>query len=94
MSLSSRIASIGENVNFVAFMAHSGFAFFVMIVAWLAGAPLGVTAGFCVVLALMKEFWFDLRYETTPPQTVWNSMLDFIGYMTGLALAFLMIKLN
>lgn len=82
MSLASFIAETGENENFVAFMAHSGFAFFVMTL----GHGSLTVAAVCTGLALAKEYGFDLRYETNPPQTVKDSTLDFIGYLTGIVL--------
>jgi hypothetical protein len=81
--VASWISSIGENQNFIAFMAHAGATYFVISnfghtnhwVIW-------TTLSLCVI----KEFWFDLKYETNPPQTIDDSILDFSGYMTGLVL--------
>jgi hypothetical protein len=86
MSIVSFIADTGENPNFVAFMAHSGVAFFVMTLfhgSWIAAAV-------CIGLALAKEYGFDLRYETTPPQTIEDSTMDFAGYLTGIVLGVLL----
>lgn len=74
------IASLGQNIQFVAFMAHSGFAATVLLIAkgnlWVAGIG--------ILLALAKEFWFDMKYETSPPQTIMDSVEDFAGYLAGI----------
>jgi hypothetical protein len=77
MSLSSFIAKTGQNPDFVAFMAHSGFAYFVVH----QGFPWWAA----VVLAAFKEVIFDPAYEVN--QTVWpDGALDFSGYAAGIAL--------
>lgn len=86
MSLSSFIASTGENENFVAFMAHSGFGFFVLTLAAHLHAPLLAVAVVAAGLAALKEFWFDIHFETSPPQTYADGALDFSGYLTGIIL--------
>jgi hypothetical protein len=86
MSIISFIADTGENPNFVAFMAHSGVAFFVMTLAH--GSY--TAAAICIGAALAKEYGFDLRYEKNPPQTVKDSTLDFAGYLTGIVLGLVM----
>jgi hypothetical protein len=35
------------------------------------------------LLAALKEYWFDLRYETDPKQTLADSTLDFTFYLLG-----------
>ena len=88
MNLQQWIAKIGENPNFIAFMAHAGVAGFLLMCVpytWFALALL--------TLAVIKEFWFDLKYETTPPQTWENSLLDLAGYGFGLILATIRINL-
>ncbi|MHB8414009.1 MAG: hypothetical protein ACYDB1_01245 [Acidiferrobacteraceae bacterium] len=81
--VSTFVAALGENPNFVAFMAH-GFAAAYISSRFPHGLPRLIASGAAVVVAAVKEFWFDLRYEKTPPQTFHDSLLDFIGYMTGL----------
>ena len=77
MSLSSFIAKTGQNPDFVAFMAHSGFAYFVVHQGFPWWAAL--------VLAGIKEFWFDPRYEVN--QFIWpDGVLDFSGYSVGIIL--------
>jgi ABC-type uncharacterized transport system permease subunit len=74
------IATIGVNPYFIAFNAHCWFAFAIMTFAhnlsWWA-------FGVCVLLAGVKEFWFDAHYET-PKQTFMDNFTDFLGYLTGL----------
>lgn len=80
------IAKLGENLNFIAFMAHAGYAFFCMAMFTLhLHFYLIPSLGFLTASAVLKEFWFDLKYETNPPQTWKDSALDFIGYGTGIA---------
>ena len=84
MTLSSFVAKTGENPNFVAFMAHFGFGFFVMAILSRLGILVWLSAPACIIVAAVKEFWFDLRYEKTPPQTVRDSAMDFAGYLPGI----------
>lgn len=86
MTLSAKIARIGENPTFIAAMAHCWFAFAAVVcLAHYLPAALVVVA--CLVLAAGKEFGFDLRYETTPKQTVMDSVIDFAGYSSGMLIA-------
>ncbi len=92
MKIVSLIGIIGENPNFIAFMAHSFFAAFIfsLFPSWTAVAVFYVIAAF-------KEFWYDIKYETNPSQTYADSALDFVGYLTGygwhlLAVAFPLIR--
>ena len=81
--IAHRIASTGENQNFITFMAHSGIACSVIL---MFRGNLFITA-LAVILAVIKEFWFDLHYELSPPQTIGDSSLDFAGYLTGMVVA-------
>jgi len=93
VSLASFIASTGENENFVAFMAHSGFAFFVLVLAACFHLPMLFVAGTAAVLAATKEFIFDPQNETAPPQNIWpDGALDFSGYATGIIVGFVIVK--
>jgi hypothetical protein len=83
--LSNLIATIGENTEFVAFMAHSGFAYFV--VSLFSGLHQYIAAGICLVVFAAKEFWFDIHYEQSPPQTFLDSLDDYVGYCIGIVLA-------
>ena len=89
--LAAFVARIGESPTFVAFMAHMWFAFGVLAILAHFGVTLWATVPVGVVLAGCKEFWFDLRYERHPPQTLADSALDFAGYMAGVGLAVLVL---
>lgn len=82
MNIGQKIGQIGENPNFIAFMAHSGVAYSVVhTVHW------RWTWAVAIALAAVKELWFDLRYEAYPPQTVEDSLFDLAGYLAGIGLA-------
>ena len=86
MTIQSKIAALGENPVFIAAMAHCWFAFAVVtVLAHYLTTALVVVC--CLALAAGKEFWFDLKYETTPPQTVMDSLIDFAGYAAGMTIA-------
>lgn len=74
------IAKLGQNANFVAFMAHSGIAATVLLAT---KGNLWVAIG-ALIVAGIKEFYFDMKYETTPPQTFTDSLEDFVGYFVGI----------
>jgi hypothetical protein len=80
------IAKIGQDPDFIAFNAHWGFAYFVLHF-WLSRYPAEHWSIIAValVLAAVKEFWFDIRYETA--QTWQDGALDFFGYAVGIMLA-------
>lgn len=86
MSWTNKIATLGQNIQFVAFFAHAGVSYFVIDVApepvkmWLAWL--------IVVLAGIKEFYFDARYEKNPPQTFWDNLEDWLGWSVGVVLGF------
>ena len=91
MSIQSEIAKIGESPEFVTAMAHAWFACSVMLILVHWGLTAWISAPLCVALAAAKEFWFDLRYEKTPPQTVWMSAADFAEYLAGIVVAVLIL---
>ena len=91
-TLAAWIAKVGENTTFITFMAHCWFAFSVIAIMAHVGVSAWVTGPLCVAAASGKEFYFDLRYEKTPPQTWQMSALDFVGYLTGIALAVLIYR--
>lgn len=91
-SLSKFIATIGENPNFIAFMAHSMTVAFGL--SLLRNQPHLVKLGAVTVIllaALYKEYVFDLKEEQNPPQTIMDSTYDFIGYAVGIILGSLVI---
>ena len=91
MSIQSEIAKIGESPAFITAMAHAWFACSVMLILGHWGVTAWISAPLCVALAAAKEFWFDLRYEKTPPQTVWMSTADFAEYLAGIVVAVLIL---
>lgn len=91
MSIQSTIAKIGESQDFVTAMAHCWFACSVVLILAHWGLTAWVSAPLCVALAAGKEFWFDLKYEKTPPQTVFMSAADFGEYLAGIAVAVLIL---
>ncbi|MDE2022277.1 MAG: hypothetical protein KGI71_05205 [Patescibacteria group bacterium] len=88
------IARLGQNEAFVAFMAHCWFAFafvYVPVAKWHLSLGIFVLAG--VIGAGIKEFAFDARYETNPPQTFEDDLTDFTGYCVGILLAIIVLLL-
>lgn len=79
------IAKTGQNPSFVAFMAHAGFSYFV--VSLFSGGHQVIAAVVCIGLFAMKEYLFDQRYETIPPQTFYGDTEDYAGYLVGIAMA-------
>ena len=90
-SLAAEIAKIGESQNFITAMAHCWFACSVVLILAHWGLTAWVSAPLAVVVAAAKEFWLDLKYETTPPQTVFMSAADFGEYLAGIAVAVLIL---
>lgn len=81
------IVGTGENLLFVYFMAHAGiFAFLVLLVDLFATLPVLIWfVVACYVLTAIKEFWFDMKYEKNPPQSLLDSERDFAGYFVGIS---------
>lgn len=84
-TLTNWISSIGESPTFGFAMAHIFFAYFV--VSLFSGTHQLIVAGVCLVVFGLKEFLYDIKFETSPPQTFMNSLDDFAGYVIGIALA-------
>lgn len=81
----SWIGRIGENQTFIATMAHVFFAYFVVSLA--SGTHQHIAAVIWLGLFGFKEFFIDRLYEHTPPQTFWDDLDDYIGYVLGIILA-------
>lgn len=81
-ALSSLVSKIGQNSTFIAFMAHSGFAYFV--VSLFSGMHQYVAAVVCFIVFAIKEFFYDIKFEQNPPQTFMDSSDDFTGYLIGI----------
>lgn len=86
------ISSIGENPKFIAFAAHSGVAATVLLL--FSGWHQYLAAVIAIGLAGFKEFAFDRLYEKSPPQTFWDDLEDFTGYLTGIAFALFAAHIN
>lgn len=78
--ISTWIARIGSNSQFVAFNAHWGVTYFLLHVAS-PYASLWVLIPAVLLLAAMKEFWFDAHYEQG--QTFADNAQDWAGYAIG-----------
>jgi hypothetical protein len=91
-TISAFIAALGENPAFVAFNAHCWFAFSVVYVLASHGVPELPLAAIVCLVAVVKEFWFDARYEQNPPQTFWDNLDDAAGYAVGMWFALAMLK--
>jgi hypothetical protein len=74
--------------TFLAQSAHFfGAVATVMTAAHFFGKTGGlITAGVFTAAALVKEFWYDLKYEI-PKQSFGDSALDFAFYGIGLVLS-------
>ena len=77
--MTNPIANIGQNIQFVAFWAHFGVAALVVEHSPWPWA----TCALIVVVAGLKEFWFDATYEKNPPQTFLDNFEDWIGWGVG-----------
>jgi hypothetical protein len=78
-------------MNDPTFLAQSAHFFgamaTIMTVAHFTGRTGGlITAGVFTAAAIVKEFWYDLKYEL-PKQSFADSFLDFTFYMVGVGLA-------
>lgn len=84
MSISSFVARVGSNPQFVAFNAHWGCTtiFLAALHKWAHPPMLPLILG-VVLAAGVKEFWFDAREEAD--QTFLDNLEDFLGYMVGVA---------
>ena len=86
-----------SNVQFLAFMAHSAwFAVALLAVGMFSGysyATLGIFSLAMVLLAACKEFIYDHFWEV-PVQTNADDWQDFIGYVSGLALAWALVLIH
>lgn len=80
--LTDKVAQIGTAPLFIAFNAHFWAAGFVV----LASPPHAAVFAGTLLAAALKEFYFDAKYETTPKQTTFDNVTDFLGYAAGAAL--------
>lgn len=69
-----------------------GALFVTFPVGWGIHHPQLWGSGMGIVFGIVKEFWFDLKYET--PETsggVSGGIMDFAGYVAGIVIANLML---
>ncbi len=83
--IAAQIASIGTNPKTWLFFAHSMTAY--AILSFFHGSALLITAAIMTLIAGIKEFWFDYKYEK-PVNTFAGktSPTDFGEYMVGILL--------
>jgi hypothetical protein len=86
-TLSSWISKIGQSIQFVAFWAHFGVA--ALIVEHTPHHLL--TAVAISALAVVKEFYYDAKYETNPPQTFLDNFEDLLGWVLGAVVGLLLV---
>lgn len=84
------LATIGQNIQFVAFWAHLGVAAIVTIAAYHFTADGTYVAAAIVSGAAIKEYYFDAKYEKDPPQTFVDNTEDFIGWALGTLVGWLL----
>lgn len=75
------IAALGQNVQFVAGVAHFGVAALVAEHVYTRDPLYTLIA--ITVAAAVKEFYFDATYETDPVQTWQDNLEDFLGWVSG-----------
>lgn len=84
MKISQWIASIGQNIQFVAFWAHAGVGALVIRMLYKYHPSWSFYPAIVLVLGgAIKEYVFDAKEETNPPQTFWDNTEDFIGWLAG-----------
>lgn len=78
-----------NNVNYLAAMAHIGWAALIIVLAALFSNVSLVWCGWIslafVACAFVKEYWYDANYEL-PKQTFADNTTDFLAYVAGVAL--------
>lgn len=81
--------------NFLAQSTHFFSAIAtVMIISRFWGKTAGlIGAGIFIILAAIKEYWYDLVYEL-PKQSLGDSSLDFIFYLIGTSAAACILLFN
>lgn len=77
-----------NNPTFLAQSAHffSAIAIIMTLAHFFGEAGGLVAAGLFTAYAVVKEFWYDLKYEL-PKQSLGDSALDFTFYMIGVTVA-------
>lgn len=73
------------NPQYLAQVSHVLAGNLVLLLVWLfwESVPICWLAfGLGMSLAALKEFWFDMRFET-PKDTFWDAAMDFSFYFLG-----------
>lgn len=83
-----------NNTYFLATSAHIFFGLSTVETAFLGWGTRGeyIACGSLIFMAAVKEFWYDAAFEL-PKQTLIDNIIDFTGYMVGIGLGVLLIKL-
>ena len=84
------LATIGQNIQFVAFWAHLGVAGLVTILFYhftKYGSYISISI---VIGAFIKEYYFDAKYEKNPPQSFLDNTEDFAGWAFGVLIGWLL----
>lgn len=81
-----------NNPTFLAQAAHFfGAVAIIMSLAHFLGETGGfISAGLFLAYAVVKEFWYDLKYEL-PKQSFGDSALDFTFYLLGIVASCFML---
>jgi hypothetical protein len=86
-----------NEVQFLANMGHFAWAFgIVLTTAYLSNSnyrALDIVSVAGIALAAAKEFLYDANFEL-PKQTFKDNMTDFVGYVLGIAAAWVVIGLH
>lgn len=82
-SIAKFIAELGVNQNWIAANAHFWFA---MSFILLAHGSIFAAIAFLVIAGL-KEFWFDATFEE-PKQSFEDNAIDFTEYALGIVFGF------
>ena len=78
--ISAWISALGQSMQFVAWWAHVGAA---NLVVSHCGSHMLLAAIIVTIAGAIKEFVFDAKYETNPPQTMLDNIEDFSGWVVG-----------
>lgn len=77
------ISALGQNVQWIAFWAHFGVAALIVEhVNHREHDPLYVLT-VVMILAAVKEFYYDAKYEKNPSQTFIDNLEDWLGWCLG-----------
>jgi hypothetical protein len=85
-----------NEVDFLAAMAHVGWAYGIILTAMFLSGSFRLTEETSIGLILFaagKEFIYDARWER-PPQTFKDNAQDFCGYLGGIAFAWIAIGIQ